>query len=113
MNMSNLALMSTELLMKLEEAVKVILTSRLDVTPRIGRLATFKDREGIERTIVIERISGKSVSGQETGLSIKPGGKWRIGKSNLRVVPEIRKVALPIPSPTTPHKPQTAHSDSW
>lgn len=75
MDLNVLDRISTEGLMKMQERIGMILSSRLDTSLRVGRVGTFKDKEGRDRTVVITRINGKTVSGEETGASIKPGCK--------------------------------------
>jgi len=105
-----LAQASTENLLKLKGSIETILASRLDTELRRGRIATFSDGKGNTRKIRIDRINDKTVSGVETGDSLNPGGKWRVDKGFLKVVPEERKT-MPA-RPSVPHKPVTAR-DAW
>lgn len=101
---------STESLLNMKANIELILASRLDTELRRGRIATFDDGNGVTRKIRIDRINDKTVSGVETGDSLNPGGKWRVGKGFLKVVPEERKT-MPA-RPSVPHKPVTAR-DAW
>lgn len=113
MDLNVLNKISTEGLKKMQAHIEAVLASRLDTTLRIGRLATFEDsREGTTRTIVIERINGKSVSGVETGSSVKPGMKWRVSKTLLKVVPTERRTPVTAPRAATPHRPATS-ANTW
>lgn len=112
MNLEVLNKVSTDGLLALKARVETILASRLDNTLRIGRRATFKDGEGDERILVIERVNGKSVSGVEDGKSLRPGTKWRVSKAMLTVLPEERKTPLPT-APVTPYKPASADGAHW
>jgi hypothetical protein len=49
---------------------------------RPGQTALFKDGRGITRTIRINAINRKTVSGVE--LTPAPGAKWRVGPGLLR-----------------------------
>ncbi len=109
MNLSKLALLSTDALTVMQSAIKDILASRLDTTLRIGRIGRFP-YDGTHRTIMIERINGKTVSGREIGTSAKPGSKWRVSKSVVEIVGEERKVPLPT-KPLAEHKP--AQGGDW
>lgn len=111
MDLSVLDRLSTEGLMKMQERITAVLASRLDMTLRAGRLATFKGSDGVTRTIRIERVNGKSVSGKETGSSFKPGSAWRVSKNMIAVVPEVRSTPLPT-RPAVPHRP-TGIGDAW
>lgn len=113
MDMSKLALLSTEALIKMQSAVKEILATRLDTTLRVGRVATFVDSQGATRTVHVLRVNQKTVSCVETGISVKPGAKWRCGKAGLSVVPEIRGTPLPMKKPPVSHKPSTDIGDAW
>ena len=110
-DLSILDRLTTEGLMKMQERITEVLASRLDTTLRAGRLATFKGSDGVTRTIRIVRVNGKSVSGNETGSSLKPGAAWRVSKNMITVVPEARSTPLPT-RPATPHRP-TGISDAW
>lgn len=109
MDLSVLSRLSTDGLIKMQEQIKVVLASRLDTTLNYGRIATFKGRDGLLRTITIDRINGKSVSGRETGASLKPGSQWRVSKNMISVVPEVKKAPVVL---TTPHRPVSPGA-SW
>lgn len=101
---------STESLLNMKTNIELILASRLDTELRRGRIATFDDGNGVTRKIRIDRINDKTVSGVETGDSLNPGGKWRVGKNFLKVVPQERSTPSRI---VTPHKPNTVARDAW
>lgn len=111
MDTSKLAMVSTENLMEMQKTIETILDSRLDTEPRRGRTATFVGSDGLNRTIIIERINGKTVSGVELAGSVKPGSKWRVGKSVLKVTPQIKKDSDPVFK--APHVPSKYEGDAW
>lgn len=101
---------STESLMNLKANIETILASRLDTELRRGRIASFDDGRGNTRKIRIDRINDRTCSGVETGDSPNPGGKWRVGKNFLKVIPQERKAPSRV---VTPHKPNTVARDAW
>ena len=113
MDASRLNALDTETLTKLRDSIQIIIDSRLDTAPRVGRTATFTDNNGIIRKAVIVKVNTKTVSCEETHESAKPGSKWRVGKGELRVDPIERKGA-PLPSLPRLREPvSTAGSGSW
>lgn len=111
MNLDVLNKLSTDGLLKIQGHIEELLKSRLDITLRVGRIGTFHSR-GEDITVVITRINGKSVSGEETGVSVKPGRKWRVDKGIIKVEPMERKTPTPVRS-TTPHRPASVAGDAW
>lgn len=103
---------STESLLTLKANIETILASRLDTELRRGRIASFEDGKGNTRKIRIERINERTCSGVEVGDSLNPGGKWRVGKGQLQVVPEVRKTPGTM-NLKVPHRPTTVAGDSW
>ena len=99
--------------MAMRDAIKVILESRLDTTIQRGRIGTFVDANGGIRTVLIERINHKTVSCIETGVSIKPGSKWRCSKVGLTVLPILRVQPLAVSRPLGSYKPSTGDGDTW
>jgi len=113
MDLSKLALLSTEALQQMQEAIKGVLAARLDTTPRPGRRATF-EYQGVVRTVTIDRVNPKTVSCTETGGSVSPGKRWKVGHSFLKVEPIERKVQAPPPINLRPYKPASVGSgDAW
>lgn len=111
MNLEMLNKLSTEGLHKLKESIEQVLDSRLDRTLRVGRVADFMAR-GESISIVITRINGKTVSGEEIGTSVKPGRKWRVGKELAKVRPLERRASGPVRF-AQPSKPQTGADAAW
>ena len=111
MSLETLNKLSTEALHKLKESIDKVLDSRLDRTLRVGRVADFVAR-GENISIVITRINGKSVSGEEIGTSVKPGRKWRVDKSMAKVRPLEKRQSEPVRF-AAPHKPQTGDGAAW
>ncbi len=111
MDLNKLNLASTESLTKLRDAVDAVLASRLDTRLLPGRVGEFQDRDGRTRFLMIDKINGKTVSGTETGRSINPGGKWRVGKSQIKVEPVAKIAPGPTVKFTAPHKPRV--DDAW
>jgi hypothetical protein len=112
MNLEMLNKLSTEGLYKLRESVEKVIDSRMDRTPRIGRVGTFTyTRDNSERTVVITKINRTTFSCQETGASVEPGKSWRVGKGALKVAPVERRANQPVRF-AQPHRPQTG-ADAW
>lgn len=111
MNLEVLNKMSTEGLHKLKDGIERVLDSRLDRDLRIGRIADFVAR-GENISIVITRINGKTVTGEETGASVKPGRRWRVGKEMAKVRPIERRESGPVRF-AQPVKPQTGVDATW
>lgn len=107
MDSARLEGLATETLIALQSAIKGILATRLDTTLRVGRVASFEHPMGVHRKMVITKINTKTVSGEETHDSVKPGGKWRCSPSSLRIDPIVRSKPLP-PPPRAPHTPAPA-----
>lgn len=111
MSLETLNKLSTEALHKLKESIDKVLDSRLDRTLRVGRVADFVAR-GENISIVITRINGKSVSGEEIGTSVKPGRKWRVDKGMAKVRPLEIRASGPVRF-AQPSKPQTGADAAW
>lgn len=112
MELSSLERLSTSTLRKMQEAIKDILAARLDTDPRPGRLATFDDGQGNVRSISIERVNPKTVSGVELGSSLTPGKRWRVSRCVLRVEPVERETPSKPTNPEQAHRPSYA-GDAW
>lgn len=110
MDLNKLNLASTESLTKLRDAVDAVLNSRLDTRLLPGRIGAFLDRDNRTRFLMIEKINGKTVSGSETAKSINPGGKWRVGKGQIKVEPVAKKQPSGVAF-LTPHRPSV--EDAW
>lgn len=112
MNLEMLNKLSTEGLYKLKESIDKVLDSRMDRTPRVGRVGTFTDRSGLERTAVITKINRTTFSCEETGASINPGGKWKVSMPSFKVTPIERRANQPVRF-AQPHRPQTNAGAAW
>lgn len=89
-----------EALLDLSDALKVVLEEKKRHMLRPGVLATFTDTRvvpPVERTICIERINPKTISGYvvENGRHMRER-KWKVGHGLLRPVIERKKPAVSL-----------------
>lgn len=111
MNLETLNKLSTEALHKLKEAIEKVLDSRLDRTPRIGRIGTFKSKDGLVRTASITKINRTTFSCQESGTSVSPGTLWKVSIGAFEVTPVERRENQPVRF-AVPHTPKTNTADN-
>jgi hypothetical protein len=114
MDLSKFALLSTDALKKIKAEVDKLLDQRLDTRVMRGRYATFRDNEGGVRRVHIDKINQKTASCSETGDSLVPGHKWKVGLGLLNVEPVERLIAPVKPTrPVAPHRPATQTGEVW
>lgn len=111
MDLTKLESMSSEALQAIRDRCVEVLTSRKANSLRRGGVAWFFDKEGRKRTMLVERINAKSVSGREIDpvtLQKLGGTTWRVSPALLNVIGE------PAPAKPAPaHKPSTTASSAW
>lgn len=96
MDLSKLDLLSSDTLAQIKERIDLVLRNRLNRAVMAGGHATFMDRRGMQRTMRVERINAKSISGKEVMADGSLGMKWTVHPSLLTPV-EKPKPAAPIP----------------
>lgn len=111
MDLTKLESMSSEALQAIRDKCVEVLVSRQKNTLRRGATAWFLDRDGHKRTVIVERINSKTVSGYE----IDPTTRARVNTINWRISPALLNV-IGDPAPAKPapaHKPSTTASIAW
>jgi hypothetical protein len=113
MDLTKLNAFSTDTLQKMQKGIADLLESRLDTDIRHGRIVTFEHPAGVIHTARIERINQKTVGCVE--ISPTAGRKWRVGRTGLKVVPEVRKNPKMPESlkPKVEHTPASCDEDFW
>ena len=111
MDLTKLESMSSEALQAIRDKCVEVLASRKENSLRRGGVAWFFDKDGRKRTMMIERVNAKSVSGREIDpVTLKNigGTVWRVSPALLNVIGE------PAPAkPAAAHKPSTTASGAW
>ena len=113
MNLSGFESMSSEGLQAIRDKCMEILAARKVSAIRRGVTVWFLDADGRRRTIRIERVNTKTVSGREIDpvtLQNLGGQTWRVGLSLVNVVGDSTAAKESLP-PT--HKPSTTADNAW
>ncbi len=111
MDLSRLESMSSEGLQAIRDKCVEVLAARRATSLRRGCIAWFLDGKGMKRTIRVERINTKTVSGREIDpitLQTLGGLGWRVTPSVLNMVGEPAP-----PKPASAHKPSTNATSAW
>ena len=113
MDLSKLEMMGSDTLQAIRDKCVEVLAARRENSLRRGATAWFIDSKGVKRTMLIERINSKTVSGRE----IDPITRQYIGSATWRVTPALLNVVgekRPTPvAPTPIHKPSTTADNAW
>ena len=109
MNLSVMEAMTTEALVAIRDQAAHILQARSRSGLRVGAIAHFNDRNGIRRTMKIQRVNAKTVTGVETGAN-GVTMRWRVSPQFLTVDGTDVKPAFISASK---HVPSTASSATW
>jgi len=110
---SRLQGLSNEGLQALKAAVDKELCRRYCTRPLRGRVGTFTTAPGEVRTVMVDKVNHKTVGCTETGASLEPGKKWRVGLDILAIEPVLRAQPLPAAKrPAAPHRPASSEA-AW